>query len=282
MVKTRMECVGDGKTPRYVPIALLGGLTLDKVDPTLIEWVLALKGLSISFLLGFIGARYNLASRAFRRSCPCTLTYRYCLLHYTLKALSTFVHSRTLGRVHIALPFQPKKLLNKRAEQKQQTTHLFIRFAYKNSALPLRRLHCSGNGNIQHNTIALLHPFILPTIQRAIPETTNALRDDPPQLTTALANSTCEDQRIDSAAQRQVVPADVLQHAVQEEVERKPVRVARCDLWVRVVELGAGRDFAEIRRPSDRLPPGLAVEDVLCLLRVSGTRATLYERGRVP
>ncbi|KAJ7471879.1 hypothetical protein FB451DRAFT_310413 [Mycena latifolia] len=38
-VKTRMACPGDGTTPQYVPKALLGGLTLDKVDPTLIEWV---------------------------------------------------------------------------------------------------------------------------------------------------------------------------------------------------------------------------------------------------
>ncbi|KAJ7457840.1 hypothetical protein FB451DRAFT_1274346 [Mycena latifolia] len=38
-VKTRMECLGDGKTPEYVPKALLNGLTLDKVNRELIEWV---------------------------------------------------------------------------------------------------------------------------------------------------------------------------------------------------------------------------------------------------
>ncbi|KAJ7785035.1 hypothetical protein DFH07DRAFT_1054492 [Mycena maculata] len=38
-VKARMACPGDGKTPQYVPNALLNGLTLDKVDPKLIEWV---------------------------------------------------------------------------------------------------------------------------------------------------------------------------------------------------------------------------------------------------
>ena len=38
-VQARMACAGDGKTPPYVPKALLNGLTLDKVDPALIEWV---------------------------------------------------------------------------------------------------------------------------------------------------------------------------------------------------------------------------------------------------
>ncbi|KJA26200.1 hypothetical protein HYPSUDRAFT_159080 [Hypholoma sublateritium FD-334 SS-4] len=38
-VQARMACAGDEKTPRYVPTALLNGLTLDKVDPALIEWV---------------------------------------------------------------------------------------------------------------------------------------------------------------------------------------------------------------------------------------------------
>lgn len=38
-VQARMACVGDEKTPRYVPKALLNGLTLDKVNPALIEWV---------------------------------------------------------------------------------------------------------------------------------------------------------------------------------------------------------------------------------------------------
>ncbi|KAF8156140.1 hypothetical protein BJ912DRAFT_1012934 [Pholiota molesta] len=39
-VKARMECPGDAKNPRYVPIALLNGeQTLDKVDSKLIEWV---------------------------------------------------------------------------------------------------------------------------------------------------------------------------------------------------------------------------------------------------
>lgn len=36
-VRARMAWLGNDKTPQYVPNALLNGLTLDKVDPKLIE-----------------------------------------------------------------------------------------------------------------------------------------------------------------------------------------------------------------------------------------------------
>lgn len=108
-------------------------------------------------------------------------------------------------------------------------------------------------GNVDCHTSLPVDDVVLPRVDRKA-ETADFLSDGLPQPGALLADTTREDERIDGAAEGDVVGADVAADAVDEEVEGEAVR-----------GLVAGGDLAKVGGTCEGFPAGLLVEDLLRL-----------------
>lgn len=95
-------------------------------------------------------------------------------------------------------------------------------------------------------------PIVVPRAVQLEPQARRLLDDPPSELPALLPDAAREHERVDRSAERHVVRAHVAADAVGEQVERELV-----------LGLLARRDRREVRRPRQRPPAALLVEDLL-------------------
>jgi hypothetical protein len=130
-------------------------------------------------------------------------------------------------------------------------THLLVRPTNQQAVASSAR--CA---EIYYDILRRINRTIPPLIDWRISQAPHLFANKCAQLLAALADATGEYERVDRAAELEVVRPHVVKHPIRKKVERK-ARIG--------VVASALRDGRKVRRACEGLPPCLRVEDVLRL-----------------